>query len=216
MNKGFPFSTCPGSSAAVNACAPRPPHEHSLCSRGSCPPMQLFLPLVQMGMSRPRSSRQKFFTLLNRQAISTRKILGELTSVAILLTSLTLSLSQLVSDIRNSCAPNADPLQPLSYHPSGTNFYPGPNASIQNTCTCSYVMYNLMAGRFLSFFLSLFFFQYYPLTSCHVACGDCQVRLRSNSTVSRRLIDRLPLLGWFHGTRSVAHLSVLGTGLRCR
>ncbi|KAF8592356.1 hypothetical protein K439DRAFT_1625753 [Ramaria rubella] len=60
---------------------------------------------------------------------------------------------QLVSDLYNSCAPgNVDPLQPLSYNPSGLNSYPGPNSSVQNTCTCSYVMYNLMS-----------------------ACGDCQV-----------------------------------------
>ncbi|KIJ56658.1 hypothetical protein M422DRAFT_22806 [Sphaerobolus stellatus SS14] len=59
---------------------------------------------------------------------------------------------QLATRLYSSCAPNAAPLQPLSYSPSGSNFYHGPNRTIQNSCTCSYVMYNLLS-----------------------ACGDCQV-----------------------------------------
>jgi len=59
---------------------------------------------------------------------------------------------QLMSTLYRSCAPHADPLQPLSYSLSGINFYQGPDASVQNICSCSYVMYNIMS-----------------------ACGDCQV-----------------------------------------
>jgi hypothetical protein len=71
---------------------------------------------------------------------------GVLLLICCISAPLTVGISQLVSRLQSSCAPNADPFQPLSYSPSGMNFYPGPNSSVQNSCTCSYVMYNLMSG----------------------------------------------------------------------
>lgn len=63
---------------------------------------------------------------------------------------------QQLSVLYDTCAPNTSPLSPLVFNASGENSYPGPNSSVQNICTCSYVMYNLMS-----------------------ACGDCQVGLQA-------------------------------------